>query len=67
MPDTKSNLLGMDEITAMTTTAAAAALGCCPSTVRNLIRAGKLEAHRLGHAYRVTREAVTRFRAGGVR
>ena len=47
--------------TSYTTTEIAARLGCSRSTVRNLIKAGKLPAFRVGKNWRVQRETLLKF------
>ena len=53
---------------ALTVAQAARALGCSPSTVRALVSAGRLAAHRVGkcdnpRGVRVSLEAVNRYKA----
>jgi excisionase family DNA binding protein len=39
-------------------------LRCDPATIYELIRRGELEVVKLGRAFRITREALTRFVEG---
>ncbi len=54
---------GDDPLADLTVAAVAEQLGRSPGTVRDWIRRGELDAYQLGKEYRITRVALTNFRA----